>query len=144
VHEPDYDVELADIAAKVRAGCEVMVAVADGEGPVLGGVCFVPSADNPYHETDDPEALCFRHLAVDTAAQGAGAGRALVAWCIDRAVELGAARLVIHSTPWMTRAHQLYESFAFVRDRDLDWVPVPDIPLLGFRLELPPPRVAPG
>jgi GNAT superfamily N-acetyltransferase len=103
---------------------------------VLGGVCFVPSADNPYHESDDPASLGFRHLAVDTAAQGSGAGRALVGWCVARARELGAKRLVIHSTPWMTRAHALYESCGFVRDTALDWLPVPDIPLLGFRLEL--------
>lgn len=136
VAEPAYDRELADIGAKVAAGCEVMVATADDTGPLLGGVCFVPNADNPYHEGDDPESVCFRHLAVATEAQGQGAGRALVDWCITRSVELGAARLVIHSTPWMTRAHRLYEGLGFRRAPELDWVPVPDIPLLGFTLTL--------
>jgi hypothetical protein len=44
----------------------------------------------------------------------------------------------------MTRAHRLYESFGFVRDPALDWVPVPDIPLLGFRLELSDVTEGPG
>jgi GNAT superfamily N-acetyltransferase len=131
VHEPEYDEELRDTAAKVAAGCEVMVAVGD-DGRVLGGVCFVPSADNPFHETAEPGAVTFRHLAVDPAAQGAGAGTALVMWCVDRARQLGATALAIHSTPWMTGAHRLYERFGFARDPGHDWVPVPDVPLLAF------------
>jgi GNAT superfamily N-acetyltransferase len=137
VPEPDYDLELADIAAKVAAGCEVVVAV-DDAGTLLGGVCFVPSADNPYHESDDPASVGFRHLAVATDAQGRGAGRALVTWCIDRGAELGAARMVIFSARWMTRAHGLYEQLGFRRAPDLDWVPVPDVPLLGFTRPLGP------
>jgi GNAT superfamily N-acetyltransferase len=136
VPEPDYDAELADVAAKLAAGCEVMVAVAEPEGLVLGGVCFVPSADNPYAEFHDPTALSFRHLAVAPEAQGCGAGRALVVWCMERAGQLGATRLLLHSTPWMSRAHRLYESLGFVRAPELDWVPVPEVPLLGFARSL--------
>lgn len=136
VNEPSYDEELADISAKLAAGCEVVVAATDADGPIVGGVCFVPSPDNPYHESDDPEALAFRHLAVDPAAQGAGAGRALVEWCIDRARVLGARRLLIHSTPWMTGAHHLYERLGFVRDPEHDWQPTPLVALLAFRKEL--------
>jgi predicted N-acetyltransferase YhbS len=139
VHEPAYDAQLADIAAKLAAGCEVMVAVREPDGTVVGDVCFVPSPQNPFHDAGDPEALCFRHLAVDPAAQGGGAGRALTQWCIDRARQLGATRLLIHSTPWMTGAHHLYESMGFVRAPEHDWLPEPEIPLLGFVLTREPP-----
>jgi GNAT superfamily N-acetyltransferase len=99
---------------------------------VLGGVCFVPSPTNPYAEFDDPAAVCFRHLAVAPEAQGRGAGKALVVWCIERAGELGASRLLRHSSPWVPRAHRVYAALGFVRAPELDWVPVPDVPLLGF------------
>jgi GNAT superfamily N-acetyltransferase len=87
-------------------------------------------------EFDDSEASGFRMLGVDPARQGAGAGRALVQWCIDRAVADGKARILIHSTPWMGRAHVLYERFGFVRRPDLDWTPLEGIELIGFALEL--------
>jgi GNAT superfamily N-acetyltransferase len=136
VVEADYDAELRDVAARVAAvDTEVLVAV---EGPtVLGGVTYVASSASPYFELGpDPGAASFRMLAVDPAAEGAGAGRALVAEVLARARRAGRTRLVIHSTPWMGRAHGLYERIGFVRRPDLDWRPAPDVPLWGFVLEL--------
>jgi ribosomal protein S18 acetylase RimI-like enzyme len=75
-------------------------------------------------------------LAVAGRAQGRGVGEALVRACIDRAREVGSHRVVLHSTPWMQAAHRLYGRLGFVRRPDLDWTPVPDIPLLGFSLDL--------
>ena len=75
-------------------------------------------------------------LGVDPVRQGGGAGRALVQWCIDRAVADGKDRVLIHSTPWMVRAHGLYERLGFERRPDLDWLPLPNIGLIGFALEL--------
>jgi hypothetical protein len=36
----------------------------------------------------------------------------------------------------MLAAHRLYDRLGFVRRPDLDWTPVPDIPLMGFTLTL--------
>jgi hypothetical protein len=36
----------------------------------------------------------------------------------------------------MTRAHEIYLRNGFARREDLDWRPRPDIPLMGFVLEL--------
>ena len=144
VEVPGYERELADVATRAMVA-EVVVAVEgegdgerDGEGDttVIGCVTYVPDFTNPYAEFEDPDAAGFRMLGVDPARQGSGAGRALVEWCIERAVADGKARLLIHSTPWMTRAHALYERLGFERRPDFDWVPVPRIELLGFGLEL--------
>jgi hypothetical protein len=36
----------------------------------------------------------------------------------------------------MRSAHHLYERLGFERVPERDWVPVPDVPLLAFRLAL--------
>jgi predicted N-acetyltransferase YhbS len=136
VVEEQYDSELRDVAARVAApDTEVLVAV---EGAtVLGGVTFVASSASPYFELgDDRDAASFRMLAVDPAVEGGGAGRALVTEVVARARAAGRRRIVIHSTPWMRRAHGLYGRMGFVRRPDLDWQPVPTVPLWGFSLEL--------
>lgn len=125
-----YDEVLRDVATRAAAAT-VLVAV-DGHGSVLGGVTFVDDPANPYAEFDDPAAAGFRMLAVAPAAQGRGVGELLVRACIQRAGRAGKTRLVIHSTPWMTAAHRLYERCGFRRAPALDWQPLPEVPLLAF------------
>jgi ribosomal protein S18 acetylase RimI-like enzyme len=134
VEEPDYEAELADVASRAKVA-EVLVAIGD-DGRVLGGVTFVPDGENPLAEHGVAHASSIRMLAVDGAAQGRGVGEALVRACIERAREVGTRHVVLHSTPWMQTAHRLYARLGFVRRTDLDWTPVPDIPLLGFSLDL--------
>jgi GNAT superfamily N-acetyltransferase len=134
VHEPDYYAELEDVASRA-AVAEVLVAI-DDEGGIVGGVTFVADVDNPYAEFDDPEAAGMRMLAVAVNEQGRGAGEALVLACIDRARVAGRRRLRLHTTPWMPAAHRLYERLGFRRAPDHDWLPVPEIPLLAYVLDL--------
>ncbi|HEX9259782.1 MAG TPA: GNAT family N-acetyltransferase, partial [Acidimicrobiales bacterium] len=108
----------------------------DDHDNIVGCVTYVHGPDHPHAEFTDVDAAGFRMLAVDPAAQGAGIGRALVEWCVDEARSSGRRRLLIHSGAWMTRAHALYSSMGFVRRPDMDWIPVPEIHLLGFSLEL--------
>jgi ribosomal protein S18 acetylase RimI-like enzyme len=138
VHEPDYERQLADIAGRAEAEATVVLAaVDDGDGGrVLGGVTYVRDATSPMAEHAQNGAASIRMLAVDPAVQGRGVGRALTEACIDRARADGADDLVLHSTPWMTTAHRLYEGLGFVRDPSIDLTPVPGIDLLGFRLHL--------
>ena len=132
VEEPSYERELADVASRADSA---FVAV-DEDGSVVGCVTVVMGADSAHAEFDDPAAAGFRMLGVDPARQGSGAGRALVAWCVDAARAAGRERIIIHSTPWMTRAHAMYARFGFERRPELDWEPVPNIDLWGFVLEL--------
>jgi GNAT superfamily N-acetyltransferase len=136
VGEPTYEDELRNVRARISAvDTEVFVAVAD-DGVVLGGVTYAASPASPQAEFRDPEAAGFRMLAVDPAAQGSGAGAALVAAVVERARADGRRRIIIHSTQWMTTAHNLYTRRGFARRPDLDWTPVPGIDLWGFVLEL--------
>ena len=80
----------------------------------------------------------FRMLAVDRAVQGRGAGRALVEACIARAKADGKHALVLHTTAWMKTAHRLYGRLGFERDPDRDWPIMPEVTLLGYRLDLVP------
>ena len=129
-----YADELSDVGRRT-AGSEVLVAV-DGAGPLLGCVTFVPDHTSPWAELVEPGEAAIRMLGVDPAAQGRGVGRALTAACLERARRLGREAVFLHSTPWMGTAHGLYRSMGFVRVPERDWLPVPDVPLLAFRLDL--------
>jgi ribosomal protein S18 acetylase RimI-like enzyme len=113
-----YAEELSDVSMRA-ADSEVLVAV-DDEGSLLGGVTYVPGADRALAEFDDPFAAGIRMLAVDPTRQGEGVGRALMEACIARAVKASRSRIILHSTPEMTRAHALYASLGFLRAPDLD------------------------
>ena len=129
----EYMAELADVAQRAR-GADILVAL-DG-GDLVGCVTFVPDHTSPWAELVEDGESAIRMLGVDPSYQGRGAGRALVEECIRRSRESGKKAVFLHSTPWMTTAHRLYEALGFVRTPGRDWLPVPDVPLVAFRLEL--------
>lgn len=134
--EGDYPDELRDVAGRA-AGADVLVAVdGDGEGPILGGVTYVPDESSPAAEFAEPDTASIRMLAVATEARGRGVGEALTSACIERARAAGRGQIVLHSTDRMTVAHRLYRRLGFVRDASLDWEPEPGLWLRGFRLRL--------
>ncbi|MCW3839436.1 GNAT family N-acetyltransferase [Micromonospora yasonensis] len=134
--ENGYGAVLADVATRAETG-EVLVAVDEATGAVLGAVTFV-LAGTPYAELSGPGEAEFRMLAVDPAAQGRGAGAVLVQACVARATELGCRAVVICVRSGMAAsAHRLYARFGFVRVPEKDWSPQPGVELLGLRLELP-------
>ncbi|HEX7994518.1 MAG TPA: GNAT family N-acetyltransferase, partial [Streptosporangiaceae bacterium] len=91
----------------------------------------------PYAELSGPGEAEFRMLAVDPAAQGRGAGAALVDACLARAAELGCSAVVICVRSGMAAsAHRLYQRLGFVRIPEKDWSPLPGVDLLGLRLDL--------
>jgi ribosomal protein S18 acetylase RimI-like enzyme len=133
--EHGYDRVLADVAGRVEVA-EVLVAVDEESGRVLGSVTFVLPGTR-FAELSRPGEAEFRMLAVDPAAQGRGAGEALVRACLERAEALGCSAVVICSRDFSTPALRLYDRLGFVRVPELDWAPLPGINLLGLRLELP-------
>lgn len=106
------------------------------DGRVLGTATYVPCPSSAYAELLGPGDAGMRMLAVDPAAQGRGVGKALVAACVARARADRVRRLVLHTTPWMERAHRLYERAGFRRAPARDWTPMPEIPLRGYVLDL--------
>ncbi|MCU0483224.1 MAG: GNAT family N-acetyltransferase [Chloroflexi bacterium] len=133
-----YVAELRDVERRAREAM-VLAAVDGATGQPLGCVTYVPGPDSPWAELLEPGEAGMRMLAVDPAAQGRGAGTALVRACVDRARSDGKRRLVLHSRPMMTRAQAIYARFGFHRDEARDWEPVPGIRLLAFALDLEPP-----
>ncbi|GAB3870416.1 GNAT family N-acetyltransferase [Dactylosporangium cerinum] len=130
-----YGELLADVATRA-AHSEVLVAVDGGGGPLLGSVAFVLPGTR-YAELSKLGEAEFRMLAVDPAAQRRGVARALVRACVERATVLGCGSLVISTRDRNAAAFALYDTFGFVREPALDWVPVPGVNLLGLRLKLP-------
>jgi ribosomal protein S18 acetylase RimI-like enzyme len=126
-----YEAKLRDVAARADTN-EVLVAVDEESGAVLGAVTFVlPGSE--LVELSKPGEAEFRMLAVDPAAQGRGVGEALVRACIDRAVARGCSAMVICTRDFAERARRLYERLGFVRVPELDWTPMPGVHLLGMR-----------
>lgn len=117
--EGDYRTELRDPTRRVDGSTSVLVA--EVEGRVAGTVTFVLPHDEGWEGRAEPDGdAMFRVLAVDPTVEGAGAGRALVDACVQRAGELGCRRIIIVSMAWMDRAHRLYERLGFQRRHDLD------------------------
>lgn len=129
-----YNAQLRDVAGRDK-GAVVLVA-ADAGGRVVGNVTYVPDPSSPMAEDLRDGEAGIRMLAVDPAAWGQGAGRALTVACIDRARVEGQEAVFLHSTEWMTTAHRLYASLGFERQPDRDWEVVPGVLLLAFRLAL--------
>jgi ribosomal protein S18 acetylase RimI-like enzyme len=103
---------------------------------LVGCVTYVPDEHSPLGEDVRPGEASIRMLAVAPGVQRRGVGRALVKACIGRARAAGKDRLVLHSGAWMTAAHRLYDSLGFERLPERDWLPLPDVPLLAFALDL--------
>ncbi|GAB3954283.1 GNAT family N-acetyltransferase [Micromonospora vulcania] len=133
--EHGYGAVLADVGTRAASG-EVLVAVDEETGAVLGSVTFVLPG-SAYAELSGPGEAEFRMLAVDPAGQGRGVGAALARACLTRAAELGCAAMVICVRAGMAvSAHRLYERLGFVRTPEKDWSPAPGVQLLGLRREL--------
>ncbi len=129
----EYAGELAAVERRAREA-DVLVAI-EGE-QVVGCVTYVPDFRSPWAELLEPGEAGIRMLAVLPSAQGRGIGRALVDACTDRAKTDGRAALLLHTTPWMHSAHRIYERAGFERVPERDWTPLPEVPLLAYRLEL--------
>jgi ribosomal protein S18 acetylase RimI-like enzyme len=130
-----YVDELRDVAG--RAATAVVLAAVDAEdGRPLGCATYVPGLASPLAEELGPGEASIRMLAVDPVATGRGAGTALAAACVERARSDGFRRVVLHSLPVMTGAQRIYERLGFRHAPERDWVPVPDIHLLCFVLDL--------
>jgi ribosomal protein S18 acetylase RimI-like enzyme len=141
-----YAPHLRDVGLRA-ASATVLVAVDEGrgegrgersgaDGALLGGVTLAFHG-SPMAQLAGPGEAEIRMLAVDPAAQGRGVGSALAAACVEHArAEPGIKRVVLCSLQAMANAHRVYTRLGFERAPDLDWSPVPDALLWGFRLDL--------
>ncbi|MFF6775962.1 GNAT family N-acetyltransferase [Streptomyces sp. NPDC012637] len=140
IHGEDdwYFGHLKNVAGRAEVA-DVLVAVDETAGTVLGGVTFVPAPGVMGDRATTGETE-IRMLAVDHSARGRGIGEALVRACADRARAVpGCVRIVLSTQPEMRTAHRIYERLGFHRAPERDWSPIPDRPeftLLCYTLEL--------
>ena len=127
-----YAERLRDVRG--RAATAQVLAAVDDDGPI-GCVTLILDG-GPLRELAGDDEGEFRMLAVDPAAQGRGAGEALVRACIERTRAAGRARLVLSTPTDMAGAHRLYERLGFGRAPARDWRPIPAVQLLVFELAL--------
>jgi ribosomal protein S18 acetylase RimI-like enzyme len=138
---PDDDLEdwgsylarIADVADRARRTVILVAVLGDA---IVGSATL--ELDGRTEEDDDPldpERAHIRMLGVDPAAQGRGAGRALMRACEERARAAGKTRITLHTTERMQAAQRMYAALGYARSEDHVF---PDgFRLLGFEKELP-------
>jgi len=113
--------QLRDVAGRAGDG-ELLVAELGDQ--LVGAVTYADSGPLASILRGTEEAS-FRMLAVDPAARGRGAGRALAVACLQLARAAGRTRMVISTGPRMLAAHALYASLGFTHVPTRDWSPRP-------------------
>jgi GNAT superfamily N-acetyltransferase len=128
-----YVAELADVAGRAVDPGAVVLAARMG-GTVVGGVTLVVDPGSDLAEGLEPGMAGLRMLAVDPAAQGFGAGRALVEACIDICRARGLRTLSLHTHVVFARARGLYERMGFIRTPERDLQVGDDLHLVSYAL----------
>ncbi|VTU15326.1 N-acyltransferase YncA [Variovorax sp. PBL-H6] len=139
-----FEAYLDDLRQVEKPGDGTQLLVAEWQGRVVGSVVFYPDAG--LEGLGLPKGWAgFRKLAVHPDARGRGLGRRLAQQCVDRAHELGALTMGIHSSSFMTAACKLYHSMGFIRcpEHDLRATAilgltpvVEDVMVIAFRMNL--------
>jgi GNAT superfamily N-acetyltransferase len=136
--QPDYYAMLADVGGRAARPALTVFVATNAAGDLLGSIDFI--ADMRHYGSGGTassvtDAAGIRLLAVDDAFRGRGAGKALARFSIDRARDLGKARLVLHTTRAMQTAWAMYEALGFVRFPEIDFQQG-SLAVFGFQLDL--------
>ena len=136
--QSDYYAMLFNVAGRAEVPT-TEIWVAEGQNKkLLGGVTFIGDvAHYGSGGTVSTNKNCagIRLLAVSSVSRNLGVGRALTQTCIDRASEIGASQVLLHTTKAMAVAWRLYEKMGFSRSEDLDFMQE-KLKVYGFRLPL--------
>ena len=136
--QPNYYKMLANVGEFTKNSATKLLIATSPENKILGGVVYF--SDMKYYGSGGmaPEvvnASGIRLLAVDPNTRGMGIGKALTVACIQRALTLKQAEVVLHTTKSMEIAWAMYEKMGFKRSNDLDFMQQ-ELPVYGFRLTL--------
>jgi GNAT superfamily N-acetyltransferase len=118
-----YLADLVDVRSRFETA-ETYIALRDER--IVGSVAFYPDVVLEGWSSLPSGWAGFRALVVDPRARGAGIGRALVERCLERAREVGAPTLGIHTIPLLADAVRLYERLGFTRCPEFD-LPAADV-----------------
>lgn len=105
----------AEAFAAIAADPNNRLIVADDEGAVVGclQLTFIPGLSRQGMTRALVEAV-----RVDAACRGAGIGRRMMAWAIERARQRGCGMIQLTSDKSRTDAHRFYEALGFVRSHE--------------------------
>lgn len=114
------DAYLEELADGNPRFAEAEVLVAEHDGRIVGTIAFYADVRLEGWSNLPAGWAGFRALAVAPRMRGAGIGEALVRRCIERARDVGAETLGIHTISLLTDAVRLYERLGFVRCPEFD------------------------
>jgi GNAT superfamily N-acetyltransferase len=136
--EPEYYAMLADVQRRnTNPGIRVFVATDEQDQPI-GSVDFIHDMSQYGAATAAStmlDAAGIRLLAVREDYRGNGVGKTLTLFCVEQASEAGKARVLLHTTRFMTTAWAMYERMGFRRFPDIDFVQGA-LEVFGFNLDL--------
>lgn len=117
--DADWSSYLERIAnVRDRASRTVVLVAVEG-GRVIGSATLeLEGRTDPGDDPLDERTGHIRMLGVDPAAQGRGAGRALMEACEARAVAAGKSLMTLNTTARMTVAQGMYERLGYEREPD--------------------------
>jgi GNAT superfamily N-acetyltransferase len=128
-----YRQEIRDVRSRLP---DATLIVAEQAGRILGAVTYYPDASRDGNARWPTNWAAIRLLGVHPHARGQGIGRLLTAECVRRAREAGRAAVGLHTTEFMAVARAMYERMGFIRARQFDFWPVPQLRVMAYRLDL--------
>ena len=133
----DRHVRYLERTADVRSRlAESELYVAELDDRIVGTVTLFPNQAGASVQGWPEGWAGIRVLGVSPEARGRGIGRRLVEASIQRARELGAIALGLHTTEMMAIARAMYERMGFVRVPEFDFHPSSGMTVYAYRFEL--------
>jgi GNAT superfamily N-acetyltransferase len=132
---PEFVSEFQRDTRDVFAEDHTEVIVVESEGRLVGTVTFYPDGTR-YGAGLPPGWTALRILAIAPDWRRRGVGRALMTACRDRARNLGATRVLLHTLPFMRKAIALHESLGFRRAPEFDVPYTPEVTVIAYILDL--------
>jgi len=97
------------------------IIVVEESGTIIGGVAFAPPSSQPKKDFDSSTAS-IRMLVVSPSQRNRGIGKKLTMECIDRAKDLGAKKICLHTSPIMKVALSMYLRIGFKKIKDIEQI----------------------
>jgi ribosomal protein S18 acetylase RimI-like enzyme len=132
---PEFASEFQRDMTEVVADDHTEVIVAESAGRLVGTVTFFPDGTK-YGAGLPPGWTSLRLVAIAPEWRRRGVGSALMTECLDRARNLGATRMVLHTLPFMANAIALHESLGFRRAPEFDVSFTPAVTAIAYILDL--------
>jgi len=132
---PEFVSEFQRDTTEVVADDHTEVIVAESAGRLVGTVTFYPDGTK-YGPGLPPDWTGLRLVAIAPDWRRRGVGSALMTECLDRARNLGATRMLLHTAPFMANAIALHESLGFRRAPELDVTYTPEVTVIAYILDL--------